>query len=422
MHPRLWIYNYDFELELAGRDSIILEQRYLSPWYFLNRSSFLFLPLIGPSDIILTHGTPDSHFLKQYSSWLGFQPKFVEHGIRAGETNSALDDLSKNPALITSFKDHIPEFWGIGTKSVELYRTLEIESFDPGFLERIRYANSKKFSDDIRNQLLPLKCRILSKQILNTCTSLNEIKNQISRFQKQHSAIIVKHFFGTSGQLSDNIGITPATNRQLSRWKSWISQSGGILLEKFETVQKEYSIQAEITEDGKIKPIVMTRMLANRNGSYLGNLFYSDMDRLFEINFDLFLPAFKRLAEVGYKGPVGLDLFDSGNGELKLLEINSRYTMGRIAYEWNKLLNHHDVGVFVNLFFGNGTGPGTNDQFYQGLKSELKNNCSLFVLNHIKSNQTGNSLLTALIGAPSAPAIQDILEKIKPKQFQNFTI
>jgi hypothetical protein len=123
---------------------------------------------------------------------------------------------------------------------------------------------------------------------------------------------------------------------------------------------------------------------------------------------------FKKIVESGYRGPVGVDLIKTEGNELKLVEINARLTMGRIAYEWNKLLNHYEVGVFVNLFLKNDSISNTADLFHQCLELGEKTNCSISIVNLVHSNRKKIVLVSALIGAQSAKQAETVLLKLKP--------
>ena len=119
-----------------------------------------------------------------------------------------------------------------------------------------------------------------------------------------------------------------------------------------------------------LKLLTFTRLINNARGQFRGIIthgFSKDADEsllrflmpkragrpaIYSWYEDMLAPALEqRLQEIGYLGPFGLDAFvyRSAGGELflkSIVEINPRYTMGRVAYE----IGQHTIAGAPGLF------------------------------------------------------------------------
>lgn len=421
MPRKLWSYNYDFEFELANLPAINLGQIQKTPWWFLNRSSILLAPFAGKNDAILTYQHPSEVLRKKFESYFSTIPEFLNINSKDAESNCIWQDVQALKCQ-QAFSGFELAPWGWSPKAILFAKKECSNSFSESFKEITSRANSKETSDFIRSHLLPESFRIPSLQIKNREISFNSLKSEIYGFISEFSQVKIKHYFGASGRLSDSISDKGVNPKKMSLWLSWIRQSGGILLEKALDIDSEYSIQAELDQKGNTNILTLTRMFSNSNGSYLGNLLDQTGNNT-PVNLkESIKPLFAYLASLGYQGPLGLDLLKTKDGELKLVEINARYTMGRIAYEWNRKLNSHRFGFFTNFFFKNTASLDLSSFFDFCHSLEKKFNCTISIINAVPSTQRPISLITILVGANTKDLLINLLSQLYPPLFQRFKL
>lgn len=423
MTARIWVYNYDFDFELAGIQAIRFGLLQPSPWYFLNRAAAFLIPFANDSDCIVTYQKPPESILKSLKAKLGLSPRFVElPSTLDHETNSVLADIEKGRTFPIETERYSLSPWGWSAKAIDCAVKHFANQINPDFANAVMLANSKQTSDWIRNQLLAPSFAIPSLQVTDKTLAGRALKDLITLFISQHPCCKIKHYFGASGKLTDTVDLNSLTRKKLLKWQTWIAQSGGLIIEKQLTIASEFSIQAEIGADGDITPIALTQLYSHGNGSYLGNL----IDPLLQPNLaDWMLhlrPLFTHLAKLGYRGPIGLDLCNTNQQQTKLLEINARLTMGRVAYQWYKAVRENRLGFFTN-FFMKDAGNTTLDNFLQRC-SDLENryDCLITPINFISSKENGSSLVSLLIGANNKITIQKALRQIHEKLFENFRL
>jgi uncharacterized ferritin-like protein (DUF455 family) len=190
---------------------------------------------------------------------------------------------------------------------------------------------------------------------------------EIDRIFAQGNRAMLKASYGTSGMQVREV-------RELSELKSegplcgWIkgvlSTQGSIIVERFLDKAIDFSTQMEVGPE-RIEiydsRFFFTGPRNEYRGSYLGKkhpaiteehtrLLFSTREKRALLLRDLA----ERLRAEGYLGPVGIDslLYRDASGNLKLkaiVEINPRWTMGRIALELEKRLAPGISGLWVFL-------------------------------------------------------------------------
>ncbi len=419
-YPKLWIYNYDFEFELAGQSVINLQQSGISPWHFLNRSAALFAPFANPNDAILCHELPDQHVLEKLNQQLGYLPSFIQLSEIKNESNSIFLDLQNNPPLKSDLNGFRLSPWGWSPKAVELNNKISNRKIEQGFNRNVRTLNSKSFSFYCRDQLLPDRFSIPTLNITDQTISTENLHRNLERFQRYHSLFFVKHYFGTSGKLSDECRSGPFSQRKIKKWKTWINKSGGILLEKKMPIVNEWSIQAIIMESGKCKPLVLSKLYCSKDNAYLGNVLSDSYSKQLTTLLPSINPVFEIISKTGYTGPVGIDLIETHPGQFLLLEINARFTMGRVAFEWHNAINRHPVGLFTNFFIKSQKLTDNQPFLIYCSNLEKKYGCLISIVNLIPVNQGGNFLATILIGGQFEREVWQILNVIKDALRRHF--
>ena len=349
-NSRIWLYNYDFEFELAR--TLPYQNNGTSPlWFFLNRSSSLFLPLTASDDRILAYEKPHPGLLSRLERKLGFLPEYRILKLEGPESNSILNDLLRSPSKTEALDSCRLEPWGWSPQA-EKAVTLGGGTYRDGKskAETVRHLNSKRTSFILRNRLLPPSFRFPSKNVGLGSVRSKSLRQRIDAFAEKNRPFYVKHYFGVSGQLSilhDSGGIP---DRALETYKSWIEKSGGIILEKRVEGRKELGFQFHFA-GGRATFLGATEGLYSRFGSYRGSVVCRDGEHRYRKSVELLKPVCDYVLSSGYRGPLGIDTIETAKGERKLLEINARYTMGRLAIAWHHRVNPQKWGLLFTRFF-----------------------------------------------------------------------
>jgi uncharacterized ferritin-like protein (DUF455 family) len=194
-------------------------------------------------------------------------------------------------------------------------------------------------------------------------TSIKEIE----RIFTQGNHAMLKAPYGTSGmQVREVRELSELkTDVPLYGWiKSVLSTQGSIVVEQFLNKVSDFSTQMEIGLDRTAIYDSRFFFTGSRNeyrGSYLGKkhpAINEEQTRFLfstrEKRTDLLKDLAERLRAEGYRGPVGIDslLYRDASGNLKLkaiVEINPRWTMGRVALELEKKLAPGVSGLWIFL-------------------------------------------------------------------------
>lgn len=175
--------------------------------------------------------------------------------------------------------------------------------------------------------------------------TLEEVEHWVANFP---APVVLKAPFGASGQRNQ-----VWTGPKLVTWAQGVlDREGAIVVEPWLERVFDFSMQYEIDDNGSIRRLAGIRLGNDARGQFryaqcgpkLGQGLPDEVARLLnEVALPLMngpLPDFlsPRLAAAGYRGPFGVDAFiyrmPEGTLGLKpLVELNPRYTMGRLAWE-----------------------------------------------------------------------------------------
>lgn len=413
--PSLWAYNYNLEFELADQPVIHPHFQGMAPWFYLNRSSILFLPMTTRQDAVLTYEMPHPSLLERHKHHLGYLPHFVLLNPGKQETNSLFPDLEACELKFPPGDYHLAP-WGWSPLAEKTSGTV-LSSEGPGWdIGIVHSIHSKEFSHQIRKNLPDSSAKI-PDLFINGEISPDELAGILSQFYHEQSTFLIKHCFGTSGKMIDACNSDEFSVRKLDKWCRW-SAEAGLLVEKRLDKKREYSIQGEIDKDGRHRVLVMTELLSGRNFSYNGNIMSREIESRKTDRIQETKQIFRELFTSGYRGPVGIDYIETADGNNKLVEINPRLTMGRIAHEWNKALNTYPVGMFFSFFAKNPFLKGPDQLFQFCSLLEKRDDCSIFLVNLVQSPKNADSLLTFLIGANNKSQVVSIQNTIKHSLLQ----
>jgi hypothetical protein len=214
----------------------------------------------------------------------------------------------------------------------------------------VRRANSRATSDELErlwNVGLDQSRRI---------ESLEQVNAAIYALRRSADRWVVKAEYGMSARerilgcgamtISDENWIRRRlTAQRVVFFEPWVDRIG------------EVGIQIDIPENGEPQFIGLTPMLVDGRGQYVGSWFaFHDerfaVERAFWPNaMSVAMQAATHLQSLGYFGPVGIDVMvyrdESGAQRVRpLQDINARWTMGRLALGWRRLLKPGDEGCW----------------------------------------------------------------------------
>ena len=197
--------------------------------------------------------------------------------------------------------------------------------------------------------------------------------------QRGHHKIVIKESLGLAGGNAMRL-FEPELLETQQRWiANAVAQHRQLVVEPWLERELDFSVQLEMTAAG-LKLCGYTGLLNDARGQFQGNSaapghekripanviaqFREPADiaqRLHQIYADIFALLAEELRRAGYLGPVGIDAFvyRSADGQCRLkpvVEINPRYTMGRVLVElmrqacpgsrgWFRLINRKQALV-----------------------------------------------------------------------------
>ncbi len=203
-----------------------------------------------------------------------------------------------------------------------------------------------------------------------TVDSLEGAQAAIAAIRRRgHHPIVIKQALGLAGGNAIRL-FEPELLESQQRWiEKAVASQHLLVVEPWLARVQDFSVQLEMTPDG-LKLCGYTGLLTDGKGQFQGNwaapkferrlparvisLFLAPPDiatRLHRLYADLFALLEGELRLVGFLGPVGVDAFvyRTGAGECRLkpiVEINPRYTMGRLMVELMKHVAPGSHGFF----------------------------------------------------------------------------
>jgi uncharacterized ferritin-like protein (DUF455 family) len=328
--------------------------------------------LCRQDDIVLVNKKPSVEFLSGIKQ-SGFPlPEFV-----------SLDDARD----LHSRKLGALRPWAWGPDSFELLRpffasiTGEQRKDESRFNEHLAQLYSKAWSADFLRRVLTEKSAIRNPQsgmdwlcseneIGSAVNSLDEALAAISKIRSRgHHKIVVKEAFGVAGSNAMRLfepEILPAQKRWL---KNAFTHKRELVVEPWLERLIDFSVQLEMSERG-LKLCGFTGLLADARGQFVANFaephhhkripakvisqfnLAADISgRLLEFYGQIFSLLETELRAADFAGPIGIDAFiyRDANREPKLkpiVEINPRYTMGRVLVELMRQTCQNSFGSF----------------------------------------------------------------------------
>ena len=321
--------------------------------------------LCRQDDLVLVNQKPSVEFLSGVKQ-AGFAlPEFVEI--------KDAGDLQKRK--LGSLRP-----WAWGPDSFELLQPLfasvtgekraDEDRFNPGLAQ----LYSKAWSAEFLRKILPAKSEIhwlcTENEVGVAANSLDEALATIQKIRARgHHKIVVKEALGLAGSNAMRL-FEPEILETHRRWlANAFQRKHQLVVEPWLERELDFSIQLEMSAQG-LKLCGFTGLLNDAKGQFQGNfaeshhhkriparvisLFPEAADtsgRLLRFYAEIFARLEAELRAVNFIGPVGIDAFiyrdASGVTRLKpIVEINPRYTMGRVLVELMKQTSQGSCGTF----------------------------------------------------------------------------
>jgi uncharacterized ferritin-like protein (DUF455 family) len=218
-----------------------------------------------------------------------------------------------------------------------------------------------------------------------TVNSLDAAGDAISTIRRRgHHRIVVKQAIGLAGSNAIRL-FEPELLETHRRWMANLLARGqSLVVEPWLERQLDFSVQLEMTTDG-LKDCGYTGLLNDAKGQFQGNwaeshhhtriptkvvaLFREPPDisrRLLQLYAEIFALLEKELRRADYLGPLGMDAFvyRDAAGQIRLkpiVEINPRYTMGRVTVELMRQTCQGSFGRFQLVNRAGVRGEGFDD-------------------------------------------------------------
>ncbi len=326
--------------------------------------------LCRQDDIVLTPAKPSIEFLSTIKD-AGFPlPEFVE---LAGE---AIGPAS----TVRTRKIGKLRPWAWGPDSLDLLQPLfgnvtgETRSPEQRFNPAIAQLYSKSWSARFLRTLLsrrpaePWLCG--ENEIGVTINSLKDAFEAIATIRNRgHQKVVVKEALGLAGHNALRLW-EPELLEPQRRWiASTLAAGRELVIEPWLEREFDFSVQLEMRADG-LKVCGYTGLATDLKGQFQANWAEANYEkripanvisslaspaeiftRIHQLYAEIFEQLETELRDASYVGPLGIDAFvyraSDGVGRLKpIVEINPRYTMGRLTVELMKRTCPGGRGIF----------------------------------------------------------------------------
>lgn len=348
-------------------------------------SDFSSLPVFfcAQDDVVLVPHGPSAPFLGLLKQ-AGFSiPEFIEV-----PSSGSIDALNAHEISQRKIGGLCPWGWSPDCDTVfaplknNLVPNAPVDSL-PEWQEDLSSAFSKAWSVSILQGLLqsiPLQehwnCN--STIVGRVCTTVDAIfKTQIVFQKKGFQRLVAKAIYSASGQNMVHF----STEAELTKKRNWLEnilqKQGAVVVEPWLNKVMDFSLHLTVSTTGTVSILGATQFFTDHRGQFQGSI-VGRMDAGLESELLKFLHFHpyrshpkpmsifleqvgqfvgKSLFDLGYCGPVGVDLMVYKNfqaegepfGIKPIVEINPRHSMGRLALMLAKHLKHRRLGVWIIL-------------------------------------------------------------------------
>ncbi len=322
------------------------------------------LYLCAPDDVVLVPRRPSLPFLRCLGR-AGFAvPELVEHPPGTPLTG----ELARR-------KIHSLRPWGWSPQVERVAAPLCAQlSVPQAWRSEWRALYSKAWSAAALRDFLPTcdedwLCQM--RVVGRACANMEEVSTHLARLGAEGwDLAVVKGAFGAAGQ--SQVRLEPGQPRadQLAQITRLLEGQGEVVVEPWLEKVVDLSAQLEISAPGQIRFLGWTRFFTDPRGQYCGSFVSQplggldqegrrflcgegDQRRLWRFFDTLARFLAQRLADSGYTGPLGVDALVFRQQErlrLKpIVEINPRFTMGRVALGLARRVNASRTALWLIL-------------------------------------------------------------------------
>ncbi len=327
--PRLFVGNFDFEHELAASSGWnppaalrrMLAERVVS-W----------ISLVDDGDLIWTPELIPDEF------WESLAKQSLPRVSGVVDLNS----------VAVNVREVVP--WGWSASS----RAIGGSTAQPSDTS-VRQGNSRTWSFMVEHELgVALSGAARLEQIEGFVDAVSRSASAFGESVADH-AWVIKANFGMAARerlLGRGVTLTLAQRNWLSRR---LAADGAVFFEPWLRRRAEVGIQWTLPPLGEGEPKLegLSPLLCDSQGGYRGSEFSLDasIPHEWQLAVEVCEQAAKRLQTLGYWGPLGIDaaIYEDAAGALlvrPLQDINARYTMGRLALGFRRLLRGNERGVW----------------------------------------------------------------------------
>lgn len=339
---RLFYGNFDVEHELAGHGgSLPASVRRLNV-----ELPPVWIAIAEAGDAIFSPEPFDESWLESLVS-AGFPKVRV-----LGETDAAAGSFELCP-------------WGWSSSAVEWGRRKRCDVHPPA-LDVVRTANSRVFSLQLEQQWnvgLPGACVVRSDEDLYA--GLRRLPPEFDRW-------VLKAEFGMSGRKRLSGRGTDVSESAANWVRNRIRRGEPLVLEPWVERMAEVGLQFTIPKIGEVVLEGVTGLLSNDAGVYRGSRMDAGAKRCehWEPAISVARRAAEQLRSLGYFGPLGIDAVEyrdaDGNSRFRpLQDVNARYTMGRLALGFRRLLQPREAGVWLHQRWSTTDEAAARERFEQ---------------------------------------------------------
>lgn len=358
--PTVFVFNPLAEARLAGGKGFCPNQHQRQ---LVNDLECLPMFLCRQDDIVLTHQKPSIHFLSDLKE-AGFTlPEFVTAAAALQDRKlGALRPWAWGPDSIELFKPLFKNLTESKRTSAECFNdeigALYAKAWSANFLRN--FISSQPPAP----WLCPVEvCGSVTGSVAETLAAVAAIR------LRGHHQVVIKESIGVAGSNAIRL-LEPEILDSQRRWMTNAIATGQkLVVEPWLDRVMDFSVQLEMTDNG-LKVCGYTGLLNDSRGQFQGNWAEPRFDKVLpaavfaalqvtpragnEIQIfynTLFSALEKELLAKCFIGPLGIDCFvyrDAG-GCLQLkpvVEINPRYTMGRVTVELMKRVCPGNYGVY----------------------------------------------------------------------------
>jgi hypothetical protein len=313
---RLLVWNPELEDELAGRAAARVDS---ARERTLRRLAARFLFLGSSEDALLAPWDLPDDFRRAWS----------ERGVELPEI---VREPPSEPRRLLA--------WGAAPSLAKRFAATSVACDLPSS-EVVRRANSKVFAHE-------LAARLGLERAGWICRDAREVDARLRDFAPGALWVVKRELgFGGLGHLLGRGRELPANG---AGWLRGAFDEGAVVLEPWVERARDFSTQLEVARSGEVALAGICELVTRKNGGYVGNRVGAiDLDRDTRSQLEETARAVGReLAREGYFGPVGIDAFVASNDQLRpLVEVNARYTFGRVALAFERLVPEGGVASWL---------------------------------------------------------------------------